>query len=116
MQMLAMHDVTIDAIQPGSETSAVTITVESGGTSVPITMADRHASDYDIAFAGLWSVADLIYVVSRLDDAEITAVDTESVVSDATDVLRVGKIQQRRGGTGCRSAAGGRRSPPPVVS
>ena len=34
MQMLSMHDVTIDAIQPGSETSGVSITGTSGGEAI----------------------------------------------------------------------------------
>jgi hypothetical protein len=76
MQMLAMHDVVIDAVQPGSETSGVTVTVTAGGEEIPITSTDRYVSDYDIAYEGLWSTGDLIYTISRL-----------------------GKMQQRRGGS-----------------
>jgi hypothetical protein len=99
MQMLAMHDVVIDAVQPGSETSGVTVTVTAGGEEIPITSTDRYVSDYDIAYEGLWSTGDLIYTISRLQDVEITGVSTSSEVSDSTDTSRLGKMQQRRGGS-----------------
>ena len=110
MQVLAMHDVAIDAIQPGSETSGVTVTVTAGGEEIPITSTDRYVSDYDIAYAGLWSIGDLVHTISRLDGVEITGVTTDSDVTDSTDISRLGKMQQKRG------RHMGRRRPPPAGS
>ncbi len=109
MQMLAMHDVTIDGIQPGSEGTDVTITAsEDGGAPVDIVSMDRYVSDYDIAYEGLWPTFELLYALSRVDGVEISAVDTDSTVTDSTDTFRVGKLQQRRGGEWVTL---GRRSP-----
>ena len=99
MQLLAMHDVAIDAIQPGSETSGVTVTVSAGGEEIPITSTDRFVSDFDIAYEGLWSTGDLIYTISRLDDVAITGISTSSDVTDSTDTSRLGRMQQKRGGS-----------------
>jgi hypothetical protein len=98
MQMLAMHDVVIDAIQPGSETSGVTLTVQAGGEEVTIASTDRYVSEWDIAYESLWSIADLVYTISRLEGVEITAITTDSDVTDSTDTSRLGKLQQKRGG------------------
>jgi hypothetical protein len=98
MQVLSLHDVTIDAIQPGSETAGVTITGTSAGEEFTLASEDRYVSDFDIAFEGLWSLADLVYIVSGLDDVQITSISTDAEVTDSTDTLRIGKVQQRRGG------------------
>ena len=98
MQLLSMHDLTIDAIQPGSETSGVLIEGVSDGAPFTIDVNDRFVSDYDIAIEGLWNTADLLYVLSRVDDAEITAITTDSHVTDSTATSRLGKLQQKRGG------------------
>ena len=98
MQMLAMHDVTIDAIQPGSETTSVTIGVSEGGEETQIATSDRFVSEWDIAFEGLWSTADLIYALSRIEGVEVTDITTQSDVFDSTATSRLGTLQQRRGG------------------
>jgi hypothetical protein len=98
MQVLSLHDVTIDAIQPGSESAGVTINGTSGGEEFTLGMTDRYVSDWDIAYEGLWSLADLVYVVSRLDDVQITSITTEADVADSTDTFRLGMLQQRRHG------------------
>lgn len=98
MQMLAMHDVTIDAIQPGSETAGVTITGTDDGAPFSIAADDRYVSQYDIAFESLWTTADLVYVLSRMDGVEIDAITTDGEVTDSTDTLRVTGLQQKRRG------------------
>lgn len=100
MQMLAMHDVTIDAIQPGSEESTVSITVALPGSEdeISITVKDRFVSDWDIAIESLWGTYDLLYALSRIDDVEVHGITTDAVVGDSTDTYRLGAMQQRRGG------------------
>ncbi len=101
MQMLSMHDVTIDAIQPGSETSSVSIRVTVPGSEEPVTLAmeDRFVSDWDIAIESLWGTYDLLYVLSRIDDIQVTDITTDAKVADSTDTFRLGTMQQRRHGT-----------------
>lgn len=99
MQLLRMHDVTIDAIQPGSEESGVVITLATAEGEVTLETSDRYVSDYDIAVEGLWPIAELVYVLTRLDDAEITAISTESDVRDDASSFRIGRMEQRLGGT-----------------
>ncbi len=109
MQVLSMHDVTIDAIQPGSETAGVVVTGTAADGS-PFTLAfdDRYVSNYDIAFAGLWETADLVWLLSRMQGVEISSVTTNAEVTDSTATWRVGRVEQRRNG---RWAAVTRRSP-----
>jgi len=99
VQTLAMHDEAIDAVPvPGSEDSTVRITGTSGGDEFILETGDRYVSDWDIAFEGVWSIADLVYILSRIDGVQLTSVDTGATVTDSTDTLRVGKLQQKRGG------------------
>ena len=99
MQVVAMHDVAIDAIQPGSEAAGVTITgTAADGSPFTLEFDDRYVSDYDVAYAGLWDIADLVWLLSRMEGVEIGSVTTDATVTDSTATWRVGKVQQRRNG------------------
>jgi hypothetical protein len=98
-QMLAVHDVAIDAIQPGSKTATVRIDGTSGDDEpFRIRAGDRFVSDGDIALEGLWQTGDLLWVLSRIKGVDLTEVRTGADVVDSTDVLRLRSIQQRRHG------------------
>ena len=98
MQMLSLHDVTIDAIQPGSEAASVVITGTADGVPFAVETGDRYVSDYDIAYSSLWETADLVWLLSRMDGVVVESVSTEGVVTDATDTWRVRRLQQRKHG------------------
>ena len=66
-QILANHDRVIDAIQPGSETATYSVSgTDAGGNAFDIDFGDRYTSQYDIAFEGIFDIADLVWVLSRM--------------------------------------------------
>jgi hypothetical protein len=98
MQMLSMHDVTIDAVQPGSENAGVDIVGTTDGAPFTISMDDRYVSQWDIAFESLWTTADLVHILSRMEGVQLESVSTDGEVFDSTATWRVSRIEQRRGG------------------
>ncbi|QBR91227.1 hypothetical protein [Nocardioides euryhalodurans] len=98
MQLLSLHDVTIDAIQPGSEVAGITLTGTADGQAFTIDWSDRFTSDYDIAYESLWSMADLVWMLSRMEGVQLATIDTTGEVDDSTDTLRVAQVQQKRRG------------------
>ena len=98
-QILANHDVVVDAIQGGTE--AATFTIEgTDADDQPFTIAfgDRYTSEYDISFESIWDIADVMWVMSSMDDVEVTSVEATADVADDTAMYRMKKVEQKRGG------------------
>jgi hypothetical protein len=109
VQLLSMHDVTIDSIQPGSERASFLVRGEDAdGASFTFEFGDRYTSQWDIAFEGIWDVADVVWALSRMDGVRVDEVTTTAHVNDDTARWRLGRVQQRRGGDWVTV---GRRSP-----
>jgi len=99
-QIVANHDRVLDAMQPGSETMAWTISgTDTDGSAFELTFEDRYASDYDITYDVGYELSDLVYALTRIDGVTIDSVTSESVISDDSDSYRVRGVQQQRGGT-----------------
>lgn len=98
-QLLSMHDVAIDSIQPGSETATYTITgTDADGESFDIAFGDRYTSEWDIAFEGIWDIADAMYALSGMRGVSVDDVSTTSDVTDSTAVWRVRGLEVRKNG------------------
>lgn len=99
MQHLANQDRVIDAIQPGSETAAFSVTgTDSGGRPFDIAFDDRYTSEWDIAFMSIFEIADVVWMLSRMEGVTVDDVTAEAAVTDATAMWRIRKLEQRRGG------------------
>lgn len=99
-QILANHDRVVDAIQPGSEAATFTVTgTDADGVPFDVSFGDRYTSQYDIAFEGIWDVADVVYNLSGMEGVTIDAVTATADVSDELSAYRIKALEQKRGGT-----------------
>lgn len=97
-QVLSAHDVTIDAIQPGSSMGEVTITgTDADGHAFDLVLSDRYTSQWDIAFESIFDTADLVWLVSGMRGVTVDQVVTDSAVTDETATWRLAGVEQRRG-------------------
>lgn len=94
---IANHDRVIDAIQPGSETQAWVI--EGTHDDVPFTLTydDRYDSTYDVTWAGIYELPDVLYMLSLMDGVEVTSVTNTAVVSDEGGRYSLRKVEQKVG-------------------
>ena len=98
-QQIANHDRVLDAIIPGGEDLAWTITgTDESGAPFELSWEDRYVSNYDITFASSWDLADTVYVLSNLPDVQIDSITTDGAVDDNTDQLRLSAVEQLRDG------------------
>lgn len=113
-QILANHDRVVDAIQGGSETASYAVTgTDSGGNAFDIAFGERYTSAFDISFEGIFEIADIVYLLSRMDGVTIDDVTATADVSDDTSMYRVRKLEHRRGGAWVKV---GRRAPVVVAA
>ena len=75
-----------------------TITGDDNGTPFTLSMTDRYASNYDIAFESPWEVADLVYFLSAFEGVTVEDVTVDGDVSDDSSTWRVAQVEQRRDG------------------
>lgn len=98
-QILASHDRVVDGIQPGSETATFAVTgTDAEGTPFDIAFGDRYVSQFDIAFEGIWDVADAVYGLSQMDGVTIDAVTATAEVTDSTASWRLRGLEARQHG------------------
>jgi len=98
-QILANHDVVVDAIQGGTEASTFTIEgTDADDQPFTIEFGDRYTSEYDISFESIWDIADVMWVMSSMEDVSVTSVEATADVTDDTALYRLKSVQQKRGG------------------
>ncbi len=98
-QQIANHDRVLDAIIPGGEDLAWTITgTDESGAPFELSWDDRYVSNYDITFSASWDLADTVYILSNLPDVRIESITTDGAVDDDADQLRLSMVEQRLGG------------------
>lgn len=98
-QILANHDRVVDAIQPGSEVATYSVSgTDADGNAFDIDFGDRYTSQYDIAFEGIFDIADLVYVLSRMEGVTVDDVTATADVTDDTAMYRLRGVEQKRGG------------------
>lgn len=94
-QILANHDVVIDAFQGGSETATFSVAGTGPGGDFVIDFADRYTSEWDISFESIWDIADVMWVLSGMDDVTVNGLEATAEVDDETATFRVRKVEQR---------------------
>jgi len=98
-QILANHDRVVDAIQPGTEVAAYSVSgTDADGEAFDIDFGDRYTSNYDIAFEGIFEIADLVYVLSRMPGVTVDDITATADVTDDTATHRLRGVEQKRGG------------------
>ena len=98
-QILANHDRVIDAIQPGTEVATYSVSgTDAEGDAFDIDFGDRYTSTYDIAFEGIFEIADLVYVLSRMRGVTVDEITATADVIDDTSTFRLRQVEQKRGG------------------
>ena len=98
-QILANHDRVVDAIQPGTEVATYSVSgTDAEGNAFDIDFGDRYTSSYDIAFEGIFDIADAVYVLSRMEDVTVNDVTATADVTDDTSTYRLRGVEQKRGG------------------
>ncbi len=98
-QILANHDRVVDAIQPGSEVATFSVTgTDRGGDPFDISFGERYTSQWDVAFESIFEIADIVWVLSSMEDVTIDDVTATAEVSDSTATYRVKQIEQKRRG------------------
>jgi hypothetical protein len=97
-QILANHDVVVDAIQGGTEDATFTVEgTDADGAPFTIEFGDRYTSEWDISFESIWDVADVMWVMSSMQDVTVTSVEATADVTDDTSMYRLRKVEQKRG-------------------
>lgn len=108
-QILANHDRVVDAIQPGSEVASYAVTgTDRDDNAFNISFTERYTSQWDIAFEGIFEIADIVWLLSRMEGVTLDDVTATADVSDDTTMYRLRKLEQKRGG---EWVAVGRRKP-----
>lgn len=98
-QILANHDVVVDAIKGGSENATFRIVgTDAAGAPFTIDFGDRYTSEWDISFESIWDVADVMWVLSSMQDVEVTSVSATAAVDDETAMYRLKKVEQKMRG------------------
>ena len=98
-QILANHDRVIDAIQPGSEVASYAVTgTDRDGNAFDISFTERYTSEWDIAFQSIFEIADIVYLLSRMEGVTLDDVTATADVSDDTSMYRVRKLEQKQRG------------------
>jgi hypothetical protein len=97
-QILANHDVVVDAIQGGTEAATYTVEgTDAAGDPFTIEFGDRYTSEWDISFESIWDIADVMWVMSSMQDVTVTSVEATADVTDDTSMYRLKKVEQKRG-------------------
>ncbi len=98
-QHVANHDRVIDGITGGTDTLGMVVRgTDEDGVPFTLDLADVFVSDYDVSFAPVWEIGDIVWALSRIPEADVDSVDLDSVVTDETGTLRVTGLEQKRGG------------------
>lgn len=96
---LGNHDSVMDFYGPGSESQEWVIEgTDERGNPFTLSYDDLFQSSYDIAYEASYQLADTLYVMSQMNDVEITSVTSTAVVSEDDAVYRVRKLEQKVGG------------------
>ncbi len=98
-QILANHDVVIDAWQAGSEAATFSITgTDAEGTAFTVDWSERFVSDYDISYESSWPAAETLWLLNGMDGVTVDGVTATADVSDDTSVWKLRSVQQKRNG------------------
>jgi hypothetical protein len=94
-QQLANHDRVVDAIRKGSESQSWVIKGSQAGTPFTFSHSDRYVSSYDISFDASYELADLVYLLSSVEDVDLDSVSVDGDVTNSSATYSVRGNEQR---------------------
>jgi hypothetical protein len=97
-ELILNHQAVLDAYQPGSENQSWTVTGHSASGPFTFTGGNRYTDGFDITFASVWDLPDLVWLLSNVDGVTIDSVKIWSHVTDGTATHKIAGLEQRRGG------------------
>ncbi|WP_151082261.1 SpoIVB peptidase S55 domain-containing protein [Nocardioides cynanchi] len=97
-ELILNHQAVMDAYQPGSETQSWTVTGSSASGPFTFTGGNRYTDGFDLTFASVWDLPDLVWLLSNVDGVTIDSVKVSSNVTDSTATKKIAGLQQRRAG------------------
>ncbi len=98
-QQLANHDRVVDAIRKGSETQSWVIKGSHGGTPFTFSHSDRFTSSLDISADASFELADLVFLLSRVDGVLLESINVDGGVTSSAARYSVSGSEQRVRGT-----------------
>jgi len=98
LELLANHQTVLDAFQPGSEDQSWTVQGHTADGPFTLTGSNLYTDKFDITFGSVFDLPDLLWLMHKIDGVTVDSVDVTSDVNDSTDLLKIGGLQQRRGG------------------
>jgi hypothetical protein len=97
-ELILNHQATIDAYQPGSERQSWTVSGHTSAGPFTLTGGNRYTDPFDITFASVWDLPDLVWLLTNVNGVTIDSVKVHSNVTDSTATRKIAGLQQRRGG------------------
>ncbi len=97
-ELILNHQAVLDAYQPGSENQSWTITGHTASGPFTFTGGNRYADPNDIAFASVWDMPDLVWLLSNVSGVTIDSITDHASVVDDTSTWRISGAEQWRGG------------------
>jgi hypothetical protein len=97
-ELLANHQSVLDAYQPGSEEQSWRVDGHTAAGPFHFVGSNLYTDAYDITFGSVWDLPDLLWLLTNIDGVTLDSVDVDSDVTDDTTILKISRIQQRRGG------------------
>ena len=97
-ELILNHQAVLDAYQPGSEKQSWTVTGHTASGPFTFTGGNRYTDGFDITFASVWDLPDLVWLLSNVDGVTIDSVKVQSHVTDSILTHKIAGLEQRRGG------------------
>ena len=98
-ELILNHQAVMDAYQGGSETQSWTVTGHSASGPFTFTGGNRYTDGFDVTFASVWDLPDLVWLLTNVDGVTIDSVKVRSNVTDATATLTL-RLVYAGGSTG----------------
>jgi hypothetical protein len=97
-ELILNHQAEMDAYQPGSERQSWTVQGHTASGPFTFTGGNRYTDGFDITFASVWDLPDLVWLLTNVSGVTIDSVKVRSDVTDSTATKKLAGLQQRRGG------------------
>jgi hypothetical protein len=97
-ELILNHQAELDAYQPGSEDQSWTVRGHTASGAFTFHGGNRYTDGFDITFASVWDLPDLVWVLTNVSGVTIDKVTVSSDVIDGTATKKLAGLQQKRGG------------------
>jgi hypothetical protein len=97
-ELILNHQAELDAYQPGSEAQSWNVNGHTASGPFTFTGGNRYTDGFDITFASVWDLPDLVWLLTNVDGVTVDQVTVTSAVNDNTATQRIAGLQQHRGG------------------